>query len=100
MTTDDGSQQYEGIDVIDATGDKIGKADETYVDQNNQPKFVTVKTGMLFGKHHLVPLDEAELTDDGLQIPFSKDVVEESPTISSGQDLDPGLLSEIRSYYG
>ncbi len=94
-------QDFDGIDVIDADGHKIGTVDRTYDDDEGISRFIEVTTGSLFSKQqHLVPVDGAQLRDNGLHLPYSKQVVDDSPDASSADDsLQGGLLDSVRSYY-
>ena len=39
--------QYAGYTVYDPDGDKIGKVDDLFVDENDQPEYIGVKIGLL-----------------------------------------------------
>ena len=72
-------EDYDGAQVLDADGNAVGTVDRTYVDDGGTAQMVDVKIGNLFAKHRLVPVDQAQATDDGLQVPYIKDGIEESP---------------------
>jgi len=90
---------YDGAQVIDASGEHIGTVDRTYVDKNEIPRLIEVKMGGLLPKHRLVPVDQAETSDQGLRVPYVKDMIEESPHIGRRDSLDGDTLERIRSYY-
>ncbi|MBV9278867.1 MAG: DUF2382 domain-containing protein [Chloroflexi bacterium] len=90
---------YDGADVVDADGNKIGKIVRSFADDAGVVRFVQVKTGTLFAKHHLIPTDDAQEADGAVQVPYSKDVVEASPQADPGDTLEGNLLSNVRSYY-
>ena len=69
-------QDYDGADLLSGDGDKIGTVERSYVDGTGFARFVEVKIGTLLAKHRLVPTDNAQRLDAGLQVPFSKAVVE------------------------
>lgn len=93
-------EDYDGADLIDATDERIGKVERSYVDDTGAVRFVEVKMGGLRAKHRLVPMDQAQRTNDGLKVPFSKDVVEASPDASSaGDELEGETLDVARMYY-
>ena len=39
--------QYSGYEVYDRNGEKIGKVDDLFVDENDQPEYLGVKMGFL-----------------------------------------------------
>jgi PRC-barrel domain len=64
----------DGATVTNEDGEKLGKIEGLFVDdQTNVPTWVAVRSG-LFGNHHsLVPLAESKFVDGELFVPYSKD---------------------------
>jgi hypothetical protein len=94
------SDDFNGSQVIDANADDVGAVEESYEDASGTIRFVKVKIGSLLAKHRLVPVEGAEQTDDGLQVPYTKDAIEHSPDASEAGDLLEGdLLEQARAYY-
>ena len=90
-----------GKDVYDEAGQKIGSAGEVYLDdETGQPEWVTVRTGMFGTKESFVPIRDADLTDDGLRVPVSKDRVKDAPKIDTNGHLSPQEEQELYRYYG
>src|SRR5215213_1209913 len=90
-----------GQDVYDESGDKIGSASEVYLDdETGQPEWVTVRTGMFGTKESFVPIRNADLTDDGVRVPVSKDQVKDAPKIDADGHLSPEEEQELYRYYG
>jgi uncharacterized protein (TIGR02271 family) len=89
-----------GKDVYDASGDKIGSASEVYLDdESGQPEWVTVRTGLFGTKESFVPIRNADLTDDGVRVPVSKDQVKDAPKIDADGHLSPQEEQELYRYY-
>ncbi|RBY76537.1 photosystem reaction center subunit H [Blastococcus sp. TF02-09] len=90
-----------GKDVYDEAGQKIGSAGEVYLDdETGQPEWVTVRTGLFGTKESFVPIRDADLTDDGLRVPVSKDRVKDAPKIDTDGHLSPEEEQELYRYYG
>jgi uncharacterized protein (TIGR02271 family) len=90
-----------GQDVYDASGQKIGSASEVYLDdESGQPEWVTVRTGLFGTKESFVPIRDADLTDDGVRVPVSKDQVKDAPKIDAEGHLSPQEEQELYHYYG
>ena len=90
-----------GKDVYDEAGQKIGSAAEVYLDdETGQPEWVTVRTGMFGTKESFVPIRDADLTDDGVRVPVSKDRVKDAPKIDTDGHLSPQEEQELYRYYG
>src|SRR3954463_15568384 len=89
-----------GKDVYDQSGDKIGSASEVYLDdESGQPEWVTVKTGLFGTKESFVPIRDADLTDDGLRVPVSKDQVKGAPKVDADGHLSPQDEQELYRFY-
>jgi uncharacterized protein (TIGR02271 family) len=90
-----------GQDVYDEAGQKIGSASEVYLDdETGQPEWVTVRTGLFGTKESFVPIRDADLTDDGVRVPVSKDRVKDAPKIDTDGHLSPAEEEELYRYYG
>jgi uncharacterized protein (TIGR02271 family) len=90
-----------GQDVYDEAGQKIGSASEVYLDdETGQPEWVTVRTGLFGTKESFVPIRNADLTDDGVRVPVSKDRVKDAPKIDTDGHLSPQEEEELYRYYG
>lgn len=93
-------EDYDGTDVTDAAGERMGSVERSYVDDQGTVQFVEVKLRGFRAKHRLIPMDIVDRTDGALTVPFAKGVVEESPDASSaGDTLDGDTLDQIRAYY-
>ncbi|MGK5682811.1 PRC and DUF2382 domain-containing protein [Actinoplanes sp. URMC 104] len=91
-----------GTDVYDNDGDKIGSVGQVWDDGLGRPAWASVKTGLFGLNESLVPLDNAELRDDRLVVPFDKAKVKDAPNVDAshdeplvGQDVD-----RLYEYYG
>ncbi|GGC91042.1 hypothetical protein GCM10011512_17610 [Tersicoccus solisilvae] len=89
-----------GRTVLDDAGEKVGKIGQVYLDnENGKPTWVTVKTG-LFGRQAFVPIGLLGHTDDGATVPFSADVLKDSPEIDVAKDLGRSREEALYRYYG
>lgn len=91
-----------GKDVHGSDGNKIGEIGQIYLDDTTgRPEWVTVKTGMFGNKESFVPVAESQFSDDGLRVPYNKDVVKDAPRVDTDQGhLSPDEESELYRHYG
>ncbi len=89
-----------GDDVISSDGETVGTVTDIYYDVNSPDThgWISLRGGLLKLKRRFVPLDQAELRDDCIYVPFSKDQILNSPefeddTESLGDDDTRGLWS-------
>jgi uncharacterized protein (TIGR02271 family) len=99
-STQDPAQIF-GYEVTDASGNKIGKVDNVWVDDaTSELEFVGVKTGWLMGKTHVIPVANAQVSDGTIEVPFDQDQIKNAPSFSGDDELSPEQEDEIYSYYG
>jgi stress response protein YsnF len=89
--------------VYDTDGNKIGEAKHVFLDDaTRQPEWVSVKTGLFGTSESFIPISDASLVEDHLEVPFPKEKVKDAPNV----DVDAGgHLSEeeehrLYEYYG
>ncbi len=102
MITIDQMQDALGQSVYGTDGDKIGRLGQVFVDDTTgQPEWITVETGLFGTRETFVPIAQAELTSDGVTVPFTKDQVKDAPSVGSD---DSGLSVEdeerLYAHYG
>jgi hypothetical protein len=100
MISRDAVRNVYGTDVYSTDGDKIGSAGQVYLDnRTGDPAWVSVRTGLFGKKESFVPLSDAHLSDDRLQVPFGKDQVKNAPQIDQDGELSPADEEELYRYY-
>src|SRR5919205_2944815 len=95
--------QYAGYEVYDRNGEKIGKVDDLFVDENDQPEYVGVKMGFLgLEGTSLIPWELTRADEQGRRIEVSveKAQVKEGPSFNDDEDITPEYENEVRSHYG
>jgi uncharacterized protein (TIGR02271 family) len=93
--------QLQGRTVYGSDGSKIGKIADLYDDDSGgAPVFATVHTGMFGSKTTFVPMTQAELRDNDVVVPYTKEHVKGAPSIQADAEVSPQEEQEIFSYYG
>lgn len=102
MIAENDIQQVTGADVYDSEGDKIGRAGQVFLDdETGRPEWVTVNTGLFGTNESFIPLAGAEFADQGLTVPFAKDVVKDAPNVDTGDDhLSQDEERALYEHYG
>lgn len=93
---------HEDYRVYDAHYESIGKADEIFVDEVDEPLYIGVKTGLLDARSVLVPLEIIRINDKRqvVEIAAEADQIRHAPSLGDGEDLTPDLESRVYSYFG
>jgi len=94
--------RYANYTVYDPDGDKIGKVDDLFVDENDQPEYIGVKMGLLGTRSTLIPWELVEVRDEESTLIVSADDahVKDGPTFDDDQEITPEFEGEVHSYYG
>jgi uncharacterized protein (TIGR02271 family) len=92
--------QLIGTQVLGRDGSTIGSVGQVYVDDTTgAPSFVTVKTGLFGTKESFVPLQDANLENDGLRVPYDKGLVKEAPSVDPDGHISEQEERQIFEHY-
>jgi uncharacterized protein (TIGR02271 family) len=94
--------QYAGYEVYDRNGEKIGKVDDLFVDENDQPEYIGVKVGFLGTRSTLIPWEVARVdeNDHRIEVSVDKAQAKEGPSFDDDQDITPDYEERVYSHYG
>jgi hypothetical protein len=93
--------KWHGRDLVDRDGKRIGKLEDVYFDVGtDQPQFATIKEGVI-GRHlTFVPLVDATIGPDNLQVSASRAEVKGAPNLDgAGDELSQADESTLYHYY-
>ena len=100
-TVEETMVQWRGHNVVAKEGDKIGKIDDIYLDeQTNKPEWALVNLGLFGGSATLVPLAGAVAEGDAIRVQFDKDKVKNAPNVLADRELSQEEEQELYAYYG
>jgi uncharacterized protein (TIGR02271 family) len=103
MTTSDATnvQEWRGRTVVDRDGDKIGKLDEIYLDQETgRPEWALVNTGLLGTRSTFVPLSGADPVGNEVQVRWEKAHVKDAPSVEADGQLSHEEEAQLYEHYG
>ncbi len=90
-----------GANLVDAEGNKVGKIEDIYLDNDSQePEWALVHTGLLGRKLNYVPLSGASVSGDSLQAAYSESQIKDAPSIDPDLELSPEEEAELYRHYG
>jgi uncharacterized protein (TIGR02271 family) len=93
---------YAGYEVYDREGQKIGKVDDLFLDENDQPEYFGVKMGFLGMRSTLIPWEIARIDEEGgrIEVSVDKATAKDGLAFDDDRDITPEYENEVRSYYG
>lgn len=97
--------QLEGMEVRDASGDKVGTVEDSYTDNSGSyARYIAVKTGWFGTKRHMIPVDDVRTEGDGddryLVLPYDKDQLREGPAHDRDEPFTRGHEDATYGHYG
>jgi uncharacterized protein (TIGR02271 family) len=95
--------RFAGYEVYDQSGSKIGKVDDLFVDESDQPEYIGVKMGFLGTSSTLIPWEAVSSTDDegrNVTVATDKDTAKNGPAFDDDREITPEFENEVYSYYG
>lgn len=91
-----------GRNAYDSNGDKIGKVGHVFLDdETGRPEFASVNTGLFGTSETFVPIADASVDGDRLNVPFTKDQIKDAPNVDAdGGHLDQSEEARLYQHYG
>jgi uncharacterized protein (TIGR02271 family) len=95
-------ERFAGYTVYDANREKIGKVDDLFVDEDDNPEYIGVKTGFLGTKSTLIPVELVRTNGRrGLvEIAADKGLVKDGPSFDDDEEITPEYEERVRAHYG
>ena len=96
-------ERFAGYEVYDQSGEKIGKVDDLFVDESDQPEYIGVKMGFLGMSSTLIPWEIVSTTDDDarrIDVSVDKATATEGPAFDDDREITPEFEQQVYSYYG
>ena len=88
--------------VYDQNYEKIGKVDDLFVNESDQPEYIGVKMGFLGMSSTLIPMDMVRVNEERqlVEVAADKDTVKNGPTFDDDREITPEFENQVYSYYG
>src|SRR5215207_493882 len=92
---------YSEYTVFDMHYEKIGKIDDLFVDENDNPEYLGVKMGFLGTRSTLIPVDIVRMNDRRrlVEVAADKETVKNGPTFSDDREITPEFERQVLNYY-
>jgi uncharacterized protein (TIGR02271 family) len=94
--------RFAGYEVYDNRGEKIGKVDDLFVNEADQPEYIGVKMGFLGTKSTLIPWEMVRIDEatERMTVSTDKDMLKGGPAFDDYQEITPESEMRVHSYYG
>ena len=100
-TSQEQLRQLTGATAYDRDGDKLGRIGQVYFDDNtDQPKWITVNTGLFGMNESFVPLQGAQFGGDRVTVAYDKATIKDAPNVDGERHLDAEEERHLYRHYG
>ena len=102
MAQGDIGKRFEGYQIYDQHYEKVGKVDDLFVDENDAPEYIGVKTGLFGGPSILIPMDIVRVNDirQLVEVASDKDTIEAGPSFGSDAEITASFEERIYAHFG
>ena len=93
---------YAGYEVYDPQGEKIGKVDDLFIDENDRTEYIGVKMGFLGTKSTLIPIEAVQIDEKRrfVEVSRPKSDIKEAPAFDDDEKITPEYEEQVRRHYG
>ena len=97
----EGEYSLEGYHAYDVHYEKIGTVDDLFADNDDRPKYVGVKTGLLGTRTTLIPIELVRVNDKRklVEVEADKNTIKEGPTFGDDREITSEFEHRVLSYY-
>jgi hypothetical protein len=95
-------EAYRDYTVYDQHYERVGRVDDLFVDENDQPEYIGVKTGILGMKSTLIPMEIARVNDRRklIEVATDRHTITEGPAFDDDEEITRDHEARIYGYYG
>lgn len=95
-------ERYAKYEVYDRIGEKLGRVDALFLDEDDELEYVGVQTDTPGAGAVLVPAEVVAVDDrqGRMVVARSGEVVERGPTLAGEEDMTPEFEERVRLHYG
>jgi hypothetical protein len=94
------SKQIIGAQMVGRDGEGIGAVERVFSkDSTGEPAWVTVRTGVM-RREHVIPLEGSQANADSIHVPYTHDMVKNSPKLEFDDHLSTDDIKVLSQYYG
>ena len=96
------AEAYKDYTVYDQHYEKVGKVDDLFVDENDQPEYIGVKIGFLGTKSTLIPIELVRVNDRRklVEVAADEETIKGAPTFDNDSDITPEYEQGVYGYFG
>jgi len=93
---------YRDYTVYDQHYKKVGRVDDLFVDDRDEPEYIGVKMGLLGTKSTLIPMELVRVNDRRklVEVAANEETITHAPTFDDDGDITPDFEHRVHGYFG
>jgi uncharacterized protein (TIGR02271 family) len=102
MAQENLGKRFEGYQIYDRHYEKVGKVDDLFVDENDVPEYIGVKTSLFGGPSTLIPMDIVRVNDLRrlVEVASDKATIEEGPSFDDDAEITAEFEERVYAHFG
>ena len=102
MAQEGAGKRFEGYQVYDQHYEKVGKVDDLFVDENDVPEYIGVKTSLFGGPSTLIPMDIVRVNDlrQLVEVASDKETIENAPSFDDDAEITAEFEERVYAHFG
>ena len=95
-------KRFEGYQIYDQHYEKVGKVDDLFVDENDEPEYIGVKTSLFGGPSTLIPMDIVRVNDfrQLVEVASDKETIKNAPSFGDDAEITADFEERVYAYFG
>ncbi len=95
-------KRFEGYQIYDQHYEKVGKVDDLFVDENDEPEYIGVKTSLFGGPSTLIPMDIVRVNDfrQLVEVASDKETIKNAPSFEDDAEITADFEERVYAYFG
>ena len=102
MAQENIGKRFEGYQIYDQHYEKVGKVDDLFVDENDVPEYIGVKSSLFGGPSTLIPMDIVRVNDlrQLVEVASDKDTIKNAPSFDDDAEITAGFEERVYAHFG
>src|SRR5215210_958533 len=102
MAQENIGERFEGYQIYDRHYEKVGKVDDLFVDENDVPEYIGVKTSLFGGPSTLIPMDLVRVNDlrQLVEVASDKETITIAPNFGDDAEITAEFEERVYAHFG
>src|SRR5215212_5613222 len=102
MAQENIGKRFQGYQIYDRHYEKVGKVDDLFVDEDDVPEYIGVKTGLFGGPSTLIPMDIVRVNDirQLVEVASDKETIKNAPSFGNDAEITTGFEDRVYAHFG